>query len=315
QRLAVSGRPSPMSWTWCCRRFWPAITSQVGRWPAWDTAVCWRNKLLHPCDPYPPSGLREFLNRASSSGTPGLFSLPTDAARLQFPFQLRQGLKLNGVYAQPLGRFHVRGYVVGVETLLRTASAEFQRRLKNLAPGLHGVHLVRQNPLVEVAQHGVVLADHLEMDGVGVGEQQQPVAGRQTFQHGFGDKRIGEDAAPQLAETGVVYVEGENPGELRDEIRRLDQTGCETLHQIGGRDAPANLRRVIRAEALQRLKPALEIKINEHSAEVENDGLVHGASSKITDREPLAHPPRLQVRYDGLRLPRPEERLPHMAQT
>ena len=50
--------------------------------------------------------------------------------------------------------------------------------------------------MVEVAQEVVVLADRLEMDGVGIGEQHQPVARREPFQHGVGQERIGEDAVP-----------------------------------------------------------------------------------------------------------------------
>ena len=37
----VSGRPSPTSWTWSCRRCWHATTSPVGKSPAWDTVACW----------------------------------------------------------------------------------------------------------------------------------------------------------------------------------------------------------------------------------------------------------------------------------
>ena len=40
-RRAASVRPSRMWWIWCCRRCWPAITSPVGKSPAWDTAACW----------------------------------------------------------------------------------------------------------------------------------------------------------------------------------------------------------------------------------------------------------------------------------
>ena len=67
------------------------------------------------------------------------------------------------------------------------------------------------------------------MDGVGVGEQYQAVARRQSLQHGFGNECFGEDATPDIAELVVTYVHIQDGGKLGDEIPGFHQAGFESL--------------------------------------------------------------------------------------
>src|SRR5476649_1552041 len=128
---------------------------------------------------------------------------------------------------------------------------------------------------------------HFEMQGVGVGEQQQAVPRRQAFEHAFGDQGHGEDAAPDAAEAVVIQGQVQNAGELFDEIPGFYQAGFEALDEVGGGEALGDLGRRVRAEALQRTVGALEIEIDENLSQVEDDGSVHANSGPSSNQDPV----------------------------
>src|SRR5579864_6891127 len=127
--------------------------------------------------------------------TPGLDveftpSLPANSAREQFPLQLRKRLELHGVYPFTLRRSHVIGDVVGEKTFPGTALRARDGFAIDDWRGLHRAYLERQHAIVEVAQYGIALVEHREVDRIGVGKQDQPEPFTQTCEQSFGNQRI-----------------------------------------------------------------------------------------------------------------------------
>ena len=138
-----------------------------------------------------------------------------------------------------------------------------QGRLENFRPGLHGVHLVREHQMIEVAQQVMIgFAQHLEMQCVRVGHQHHLVVAVKPFQHALGDQFLSKDAAPDLPELVVVYLEVQDGAHLFDEIARLHQPGLETLHKPRTGQTLGNLFRRVRAKALERAIAAPKIEMN-----------------------------------------------------
>src|SRR6185437_17093992 len=99
-------------------------------------------------------------------------------------------------------------------------------------------HFVGEHQFVEVPeQREIRAAQHLEVDGVGVGKQHQAVTGGETCEHPLGNERVCEDATPDIAEALVTDVEIEHARKLFHEIARLHESGFEALHKSRGGEA------------------------------------------------------------------------------
>src|ERR1035441_4816477 len=122
--------------------------------------------------------------------------------------------------------------------------------------------------MVKMAEHGVRLAQSLEVDGVGVGQQQQAIACGQTCEHRLGDQRLRKDRVPNLAEAIVIDGEIEYGRHPRHEIARLDQAGLELLHQAAAGKALGYLGRGVWAKSFKRPVTALEVEIDQHEEEI-----------------------------------------------
>ena len=96
--------------------------------------------------------------------------LPSDSAFGEFGLDLRTGFKENGVYAVSDGAVDIFLDVIGKEAFFGLALGFFDGDPVDGGRGLHGADFVGEHIGVEVAHERVVLNDHIEVDGIGVGE-------------------------------------------------------------------------------------------------------------------------------------------------
>jgi hypothetical protein len=186
-------------------------------------------------------------------------------------------LELNGVNSGLARPLHVLGDVVGEEDLVRLALSVSNRFGVDAGFGFHGANLITQDFVIEMTKDRVVRFDHLKVDGIGVGEEQEPVPGSEGLDHVFRDEGLREkDGAPDVAKVRVLEVYAEDSGELLDKGFRLDLAGFEALHESCG---PKSFGDLLEGKAAKRGEPlvgALKVEGNQDAPEVEDDGSYHG---------------------------------------
>jgi len=93
-----------------------------------------------------------------------------------------------------------------------------------------------------VPKQWIVRPHHVEVDGVGVGKQEQAVAPAQAFQQALRNECVGEkDAAPDIAETRVLEAQAEDSAKLLDELLEDAKPSSKYKSPKHGEELPPGL--------------------------------------------------------------------------
>ena len=103
-------------------------------------------------------------------------------------------------------RFDVLLSIIGEEKSLRRLAGSRDRDIVDPAVGFHRTDFMREDLVVEVIQNAIVPGDKVRMGFVGIGNEDQRIAGLQACQKFSGTIRSGRKTADQASWNSSILI-------------------------------------------------------------------------------------------------------------